>query len=200
VDTSLFSEANAVLPAPTFIAVGRFVDKKAPQLTLLSFQRVLDECREARLIMVGSGELLEACKQMANALGISSSVKFPGVCSPSEIAGMLRSATAFVQHSIRTSYGDSESLGVVFLEAGASGLPVVATKHDGIPEVVIDGETGFLVREGDIEEMAQCMIKLAKDPALAAQLGKAARERICTKFSMEKSINNLWRIIANVIQ
>jgi glycosyltransferase involved in cell wall biosynthesis len=200
VDMSLFSDANPESSSPVFVSVGRFVDKKAPHLTLLSFKSVLEQCSDARLIMVGDGELLEACKLMAKALEITSSVQFLGVCSPSEIAVILRSARALVQHSISTSYGDSESLGVVFLEAGASGLPVIATRHDGIPEVVIDGETGFLVREGDIKAMAKHMIALAKDPILAAQLGKAARERMHTEFYMEKSINNLWNIIEKVIQ
>jgi glycosyltransferase involved in cell wall biosynthesis len=195
VDISLFGGAKPASAPPTLVAVGRFVDKKAPHLTLLSFKKVLEHCRDAQLIMVGDGELSEACKQIANALGISSSVQFKGVCSPAEIASILRNARAFVQHSIRASYGDSESLGVVFLEAGASGLPVIATWHDGIPEVVIDGKTGFLVEEGNIEEMAERMIRLVKDPDLAAQFGKAAMERISTEFYMEKSITNLWRIL-----
>lgn len=200
VDTSLFCGADPSSSPPTFVSIGRFVDKKAPHLTLLSFKSVWEQCKEARLIMVGEGELLEACKQMANALGISSSVQFLGIRSPSEIAIILRNARAFVQHSIRTSYGDSESLGVVFLEAGASGVPVIATRHDGIPEVVIDEETGFLVNEGDIHRMAECMIRLVKEPGLAVLLGKAARERMCSEFYMEKSISNLWSIIEGVIQ
>ena len=200
VDTSLFMSADTVPVQPTFVSVGRFVDKKAPHLTLLSFKQALEQHANARLVMVGDGELLEACKQMAKALGISSSVQFLGVCNPSEIAVLLRSATAFVQHSIRTSYGDSESLGVVFLEAGASGLPVIATRHDGIPEVVLDGETGFLVEEGNIDEMAERMIRLIRNPDLAVKLGKAARERIFEQFNMEKSINNLWNIISRTIE
>lgn len=199
VNISLFSGADPTTAPPTFVAVGRFVDKKAPHLTLLSFKSVLEKCREARLVMIGEGELLEACKLMAKALGISTSVEFLGNRAPSEIAPRLRNARAFVQHSLTTSYGDSESLGVVFLEAGASGLPVIATRHDGIPEVVLDGKTGLLVDEGDINRMAECMIRLAEDPILAGQLGKAARDRIGSEFNMERSIANLWSIIDAVI-
>ena len=139
-------------------------------------------------------------QQMAAALGISASVRFLGVRAPLEVADMLRNARALVQHSMSTSYGDSESLGVVFLEAGASGLPVIATRHDGIPEVVIDQETGLLVDEGDVAGMAERMTRLIEDPILAGRLGQAARERICAEFGMEKSICNLWHIIENVIQ
>lgn len=200
VDAAVFSGGNPGASPPTLVSVGRFVDKKAPHLTLLSFRRALEECRDAELCMVGDGELLEACKQIAGALGISHAVRFLGVRRPSEVATILRSARAFVQHSVRTSYGDSESLGVVFLEAGASGVPVIATRHDGIPEVVIDGETGLLVDEGDIEAMAGCMIRVLRDPHLAARLGSAARTHITTTFALEDSINNLWGAIEAAIQ
>lgn len=200
VDTATFCGADPSSAPPTFVSIGRFVDKKAPHLTLLSFRSAWEQCRDARLMMVGDGELLEACTQMVNALGLSSSVQFLGVRSSSEIATILRGARAFVQHSVRTSYGDSESLGVVFLEAGASGLPVIATHHDGIPEVVLDGETGFLVEEGDIDRMAECMVRLARDPGLAGRLGTAARQRICAEFTIERSISNLWGNIQRVIE
>jgi glycosyltransferase involved in cell wall biosynthesis len=105
-----------------------------------------------------------------------------------------------VQHSVRTSYGDSEGTPVAILEAGATGIPVVATRHAGIKDVVIEDKTGFLVDEGDIEGMAGCMLRLAKEPPLASGMGRAARERICREFSMEQSIRNLLKIIETAIQ
>ena len=86
------------------------------------------------------------------------------------------------------------------LKAGAAGLPVVATRHGGIADVVVDGETGFLVDEGDIDGMADRMLELAQDPELAAYMGRRARERICAEFSIEKSIGRLWEIIKSAIQ
>jgi glycosyltransferase involved in cell wall biosynthesis len=111
----------------------------------------------------------------------------------------MRQARAFVQHSVQTSYGDSEGTPVGILEGGAAGLPVVATRHAGIQDVIIDGETGLLVDEGDVDSMAESMIRLGENPVLAAELGKAARKRICAEFSMEKSIDNLWGIIETTI-
>lgn len=200
VDTSMFSSTNSALSSPIFITVSRFVDVKGPHLSLLAFKKVVEHCKEARLIMVGDGPLLESSKQIVRALKISSSVQFLGVQKPSEVSALMRTSRALIQHSIRTSDGQCEAQGVVFLEAGASGLPVVATKSGGIPEVVLNGKTGFLVDEGDIDKMAECMLRLAEDPTLASQLGKAARERICAKFSMEKSISGLWQIIETAIQ
>jgi colanic acid/amylovoran biosynthesis glycosyltransferase len=195
VDTSLFSEAHPASAAPFFVAAGRFVDKKAPHLTLVAFRKVVQSCSKARLMMIGDGPLLEACKQLARALGIAGQVQFPGPRSHWDVATTMRRARAFVQHSLRTTYGDSEGTPVAVLEAGASGLPVIATRHAGITDIVLDGKTGFLGDEGDIEGMAKSMIQLANNPTLAEQLGQAARARVCAEFSMEKSIHGLWQII-----
>lgn len=200
VDTYFFHRENSLTAQLLFVAVGRFVDKKAPHLTLLAFKKVSERCPEARLIMIGDGPLLEVCKQMAKALRIVSSVEFLMVRTPNEIAEILRKARAFVQHSLRTSYGDSEGIPVAILEASASGVPVVATRHSGIPEAVINGETGFLVEEGDIDAMAERMLLLLRDPNLAERMGRAARERIIKHFSIEKSIDNLRDIIQKSIR
>ena len=151
-------------------------------------------------MMIGDGRLLEACKQTARMLEIEANVDFLGPRSHSEVAAAMRSARAFVQHSIRAYDGNSEGTPNVVMEAGATGLPVVATRHGGILDVVIDGETGLLVDEGDFDGMAECMVRLAEDPSLAARLGKAARERICAEFSQEQSINKLWCIIESAVE
>jgi len=199
VDTSLFHNANPAHVAPIFLAVGRFVDKKAPYLTLLSFAKVKKKIPQARLKIIGDGPLLETCRQLAHALDIAG-IELPGPQTHAQVARTMQQARAFVQHSIKPSYGDSEGTPVAVLEAGAAGLPVVATRHGGIKDVVIHGQTGFLVDEGDVDGMVEYMIRLAEDPALAAQLGHTARQRICSHFSMEKSISGLWKIVLAVIQ
>ena len=199
-DTSLFWGADPRHAPPVFVSASRFVDKKAPHLTILAFQRVHRECPEAQLIMLGNGPLQESCQQVARSLKIEKAVKFQGVRPDiTEVATAMRRGRAFVQHSMRTSYGDSEGTPVAVIEASASGLPVVATRHGGIKEVVIHGKTGFLVEEGDVEGMAEFMIRLARDPELAARLGRAARDHISAEFSIERSIDNLWGIIEEAI-
>jgi len=195
VETSLFQGAEPASAPPTFVVVGRFVDKKAPHLSLLAFKQVLDAHPEASLTMIGDGPLLEACKQIAAGLGLGNAVAFPGPLPHADVATAMRRARALVQHSVRTSSGDSEGTPVAVLEAQAAGLPVVATRHGGIVDVVLENETGLLVDEGDVRGMAEEMLRLAREPEMAARLGKAARARICAEFSMEKSIATLWRII-----
>lgn len=194
-DTALFQMTDAAANPPTFVAVGRFVDKKAPYLTLLAFWQVLQKVPTARMVMVGDGPLWETCRRLSQALGIHAVVAFPGRLPHSELAELLRKGRAFVQHSVRAFSGDSEGTPVAVLEAGASGLPVVATRHAGIQDVVVHEQTGLLVDEGDVEGMAQAMLRLAMDASLAGRLGRAARVRVERYFQLDDTIARLWGVI-----
>jgi len=199
VEPSIFNGADPLHSGPTFVAVGRFVDKKAPHLTLLAFKKTLQNVPDARLLMIGDGPLLEACHQITRSLSLSNSVELMGRRSHSDVATIMQNARAFVQHSIRTLDGDSEGTPVAVLEAAASGLPVIATRHAGIKEAVIHEETGLLVDEGDINGMTEHMTLLATNAQLAADLGRAGREWVTREYSMAKSIARLWSIIEATI-
>jgi colanic acid/amylovoran biosynthesis glycosyltransferase len=195
VDTDRFVGADPAAAPPIFLAVGRFVEKKAPHLTVLAFKQVHDACPQARLQMIGDGPLLGLCQQLATVLHLEGRVSFPGVRSRLEVALTMRAARAFVQHSVRSSDGNIEGTPVSVLEAAASGLPVISTLHGGIKDAVIDGQTGFLVNEGDIDAMARRMIELARTPSLAAALGRRGREHIVANYSLSKRIAALAEII-----
>ena len=199
VDANRFDGSKPAENPPVFLAAGRFVEKKAPHLTLLAFSRVLRDAPTARLQMVGGGPLLDACRQLADALEISSAVEFLGFRPHHELGVLMRGARAFVQHSVTAPSGDAEGTPVAILEAGVSGLPVIATRHGGIPDVVIEGVTGFLVDEGDIGEMAERMRRLALDPALAGVLGAQARKHVSDNFELADSLERLWRVLAHTL-
>ncbi len=200
VDTSYFAGATPDRSPPTFLAVGRFVDKKAPYLTILAFRKVLESCPQARLIMAGGGPLWNTCRQLTCTLDMEDQVSFLGFQPPVEIANLMQAVRAFVQHSIKTAEGDSEGTPVALLEASASGLPVVSTRHAGIKDAVVHGETGFLTNEGDIDTMTSYMLELAAKPDLAAELGRQGRKHMRAHFSMDASIDRLWKIIDSTIQ
>ena len=200
IDLTQFRGAQPANNDPRFLTVGRFVDKKAPHLTILAFREVAAETEQAQLIMIGDGPLMEACQQLVRALQLESRVRFAGVCTHDEVALQMRQSRAFVQHSLRPSYGDSEGTPVAILEASASGLPVIATRHAGIMDVIIEGETGLLVDETDVQEMAAHMKALAYDSDLAERLGAAGRRRIRQHYKMEHSIGRLWEIIKSTIK
>ena len=197
IDCSAFGGAEPGKAPPVFIAVGRFVEKKAPEVTLKAFSQVQRKVPRAELRMIGDGPLLEKCKALASSLGIANAVTFLGAQQLAVVQAEMRNARCFIQHSVEAASGDCEGTPLGILEAGASGLPVVATRHAGIPEVVIEGETGFLVNEHDIEGMAAHMLQLLEEPMLAARMGQAARAHISTNFSQQQSLEKLWAIVNN---
>jgi colanic acid/amylovoran biosynthesis glycosyltransferase len=195
VDVLRFDSTDSGSNPPHFLAMGRFVEKKAHFLTILAFERALRQCPDIRLSLAGDGPLVDSCKQLVRALRLEEVVEFLGVVSHDRVPKMMRRFRGFVQHSVTAPSGDSEGNPVAVMEAGASGLPVVSTKHAGIPDTVAHGETGLLSEEMDIDSMANHMALLARDPSLASMLGKNARERIKTFFSMEGSIQGLYSIL-----
>ncbi|MFZ4771897.1 MAG: glycosyltransferase [Ferruginibacter sp.] len=182
-----------------FVAVGRFVEKKAPQQTIRAFKILLDVFPEANLIMVGDGALLDECKLLASQLGIQDSITFKGALQPEGIQQIFEQSIAFVQHSVRAINGDSEGTPVAILEAQAAGLPVVSTWHAGIPDIVIHNETGLLVKENDVADMASQMIRLLTEAGLASRMGAKGRERIKEHYTMEMSLAGLSAIIHDSI-
>jgi glycosyltransferase involved in cell wall biosynthesis len=194
VDCSLFSPRPQASRAPVFLAVGRFVAKKAPQRTLEAFARVSRECPDARLRMVGYGPLSGHCRTAVRRLGIQEKVAFPGRRDHEAVCEELQGALGFVQHSVVARSGDSEGTPVSILEAAAAGLPVVATRHGGIPECVLDGHSGLLVEEGDVEGMAHAMIRLIREPGLAEAMGRRGREHVRTHYSMDEYATRLQSI------
>lgn len=200
VDLQQFRLSDPAVAPPTFLSIARFLNVKAPHLIILAFSKVLEQHPDAKLKMLGRGNLLESCKQVTRALKISESVEFLGEQPQNVVAQTLHEVRAVVQHSVHTSDGEIEALGLAIVEAGASGIPVIATHSGGVSEIVLHNETGFLVEEFDVDNMARFMLQLAQDPNLAKRLGQAGRERIEQLFTREKSIEELWQIIKLSIQ
>lgn len=188
-------EADPASNPPHFVSVGRFTDKKAPHLTLLAFEQVLAECPDASLAMIGDGPLLGACRSLVEARGLQHAVQLTGVLPPEEISRRMQRARGFLQHSITACDGDSEGTPVAVQEASLAGLPVVATRHGGISEVIEHERTGLLVEEKDVKGFAAAIARLAANPALATRLGTAGRQRAEREFTQERAIGKLWAVL-----
>lgn len=180
---------------PVILFVGRFTDIKANHLLIMAFRQALEKTPNARLVMIGEGELLETCKSLAAAWGIADRVDFPGSIPHQEVVKHFAHACCFAQHSVTPSYGDAEGTPNTILEAGAAALPVISTRHAGIPDVVIDGETGLLVDERDVDGMARCMVELLQDPERCRRMGQAARQHIQNNFNADQHIARLQAAI-----
>ena len=195
VDVEKFKLAPVLASPIQAISVGRFVEKKAPYLTILAFKKVLDRLPDAKLVMVGTGPLHDICRKLLKALHIDHAVELKGVLDHTTVAGLMQESRVFVQHSLMPASGDSEGTPNTLLEAGASGLPVVSTRHAGIPDVVIHGTTGFLVDEEDIDAMSDYICQLLMDPLVASEMGRKARKHISENFNLDISIRKLSDII-----
>ena len=202
-NASLFQGSAPATAPPVLLAVGRFVAKKGPLETLRAFGLL---CRnpvlaasKPQLWMVGDGPLLASARSLVIELGLQERVRFLGVCSQVRVSELMRQVRGFVQHSMVAPDGDSEGSPVAVMEAQLSGLPVVATRHAGIPEVVMENQTGLLVDEGDESAMAQAMSLLLLDPDLASRLGDGGRRRIKERFTIEHHLRQVEQLLRQVI-
>lgn len=199
VNGSMFEGASPKDAPPNFIGVGRFVEKKAPHVTIKAFAKVAGEVADAKLTLAGDGPLRDSCIQLAKDLGIEDRVEFPGPLSHAEVAKLMRSARAYVQHSVTAESGDMEGTPNSILEASASGLPVVSTNHAGIPDAVVHEVTGLLCDEMDIEAMERNLMEMAINPEKAAQMGIAGQNRMTTEYDIDTRLANLSAIINQAV-
>jgi colanic acid/amylovoran biosynthesis glycosyltransferase len=199
IDTNEFPLLDISHSAKDFLFVGRFVEKKSPLSLVKAFKIVTEKYPDAHLWMVGTGPLFEDTKKLISQLALDNEITLTGVLKSAEIRELMKRMRAFVQHSVTATNGDKEGTPVTVLEASSSGLPVVSTRHSGIKEAVIDGNTGYLTDEYDIEGTAQNMIKLAASPQLAAKLGSAARAHMISDYDIKLRIALLDRVIQDSI-
>ncbi|MBL0043453.1 MAG: glycosyltransferase [Flavobacteriales bacterium] len=197
IEVDRFHPADVARTPKRFLTVGRFVDKKAPHLSLLAFHQAWQRDPELRLTMAGEGPLWESTKQLALAQGLGDAVEFPGVITSDQVAERMRQVRGFVQHSVITADNDHEGTPLSILEAMASGLPIISTLHAGIPDVVEHGVNGLLCAERDIQAMATHMNQLADDADLAHRLGLAGRARVEQHHRLEQSLEALSTILRN---
>jgi colanic acid/amylovoran biosynthesis glycosyltransferase len=164
--------ARAPESAKRFLAIGRFTAKKGPIFLLEAFRIAAAEDSDLTLDYIGHGEMWLAVRQFVAATGLSGRVRLLGTPSYSVRDEYLRTCGIFVQHSITDpDTGDEEGLPVAIQEAMAQAMPVISTRHSGIPEAVDEGATGLLVDEGDVRGMAEAMLRLASDAEACRNLG-----------------------------
>ncbi len=189
----LFFNINPDYQSNQILAIGRFVEKKAPHLTLLAFQKARESCPKLQLKFIGDGDLLTVCQDLCMSLEIKD-VGFAGVLSPEEIAEEMSKSFCFIQHTKQAANGDKEGTPVAILEAIAAGLPVVSTLHAGIPELVMNGINGFLVDENDVYGMSDRLVQFAKNRAKSEEFGKRGKEFISKNYNptvYQESLNEL---------
>lgn len=169
--------------------VGRLVEKKSPIDLVKAFKKAVDNAPlgiRLHLRIIGDGPLREETLCKIKEFGLGEYISYMGPVPHEKVMNILQDSHIYTQHCKTASDGDQEGQGVSFVEASAIGLPIVTTRHNGIPDVVINGRTGFLVAEGDTDGMAQKILFLARNPKLWTQFGMEGRARMESEFDLFK--------------
>ncbi|SDN70101.1 glycosyltransferase family 4 protein [Actinacidiphila guanduensis] len=161
---------------PVVVCVSRLVKRKGQDTLILALPRVLREFPDAVLLIVGGGPYRQELQNLAERTGVSQAVHFTGPVPWSELPAHYGAGDVFAM-PCRTRRGglDVEGLGIVYLEASATGLPVVAGDSGGAPDAVLDGETGWVVPGGDPAAAADRILGLLRDPGLRTAMGERGR-------------------------
>lgn len=170
---------------PWILHVARLVEVKGTEYLIRAFARVARAVPDAELIIIGDGPLRRRLRALARSLGVDGRVRFLGAQPHAGVLEWLHRAAMLVLPSVRTRTGRMEGLGMVLLEAAAAGVPVIGTRHGGIPEVVRDGETGYLVPERDIDALAGRIEELLRDRDGQRRMGRQARALVEARFDIQ---------------
>ncbi|TLU71741.1 glycosyltransferase [Lichenicoccus roseus] len=184
VDCRAFPLRDPAEATPVILHVARLVEMKGTRYLIEAFAGLAARHPELRLVIVGDGPLRPALTAMSVRLGLADRISFLGARPHAEIAGWMRRAMMLVLPSINTGTGRVEGLGMVLLEAAATGVPVVATDVGGIPEGAEDGVTGILTPERDPAALFRAMLALAGDAAMRARMGQAGRNLVERRFDI----------------
>ena len=176
------------------LAIGlaaRFAPQKALDVLVEAAVPVLERHPDARLVLAGSGPLLEFVRTRARASSVRDRILFPGL--ETDMPGLLSALDIYASAAI------AEGLGLGTIEAMAAGLPVVSTTAGGTPEVVEDAVTGLLVPPGKAAQLTEALLRLAKDPALRRRMGEAGRARALERFTEERMLEGTAEVYREVL-
>jgi glycosyltransferase involved in cell wall biosynthesis len=196
VDRKRFAPPVGLRECKRVLFVGRLVEKKGCASLINAMQIVQSRCREAELVVIGDGPLRLSLETLASRKGIF--CRFLGSQPAGVVRHWLSRARVFSVPSVTARNGDSEGLGMVFAEAQAMGVPVASFLHGGIPEVVLNGETGLLAPEGDYKVLAEHLLRYLEDESFWRECSKRGPEWIEQRFDLYKQTRELEAIYNEV--
>jgi glycosyltransferase involved in cell wall biosynthesis len=176
---------------PVILHVARLVEVKGTRHLLRAFATVAQRYDGVQLLIIGDGPLRRPLQALAAAAGIQDRVEFLGALRHADVLARMRKAAMLVLPGIRTATGREEGLGMVLLEAAATGVPVIGSRVGGIPECILEGRTGFLVPERDSGALAERMGELLEDPVRRRRMGTEGRALVERRFDIHRQTEAL---------
>ncbi len=186
--------------ASRILSIARFVEKKGIEYGLRAFAKVNRKNPGVTYKIVGEGPLKNKLKLLVDRLGIKEKVNFLGPRNQNEIIEIIKKSDIFLAPSVTARNGDQEGTPVVLMEAMASGIPVVSTLHGGIPELVQNEVSGFLVDERNAEALADKIDILLQNPKLRRNFGENGRKNVLEKFNSNKLNDDLVNIYQGLLR
>lgn len=183
-----FGRADFSSDPSLIVAIGRLITKKGFANLIRACGLLVERGRSFRCEIFGEGPLENQLRAQIDELGLQKRTQLPGPKPQHELRARLAGASVFVLPSVPEPEGGMDNLPTVIMEAMATGLPVVSTRIGGIPEMVIENETGFLVQPDNVVALAGAIEKVINDRSLAQKLGQAGYERAQKLFSIDKNV------------
>ena len=183
----------------TILHVARLTEQKGTKYLIDAFSLIHKKDKNIRLVIIGAGPLEENLKEQVNNLKLIKQITFLGVKPHKEVLSHMQKADVFCLPGVTSGSGNAEGLGMVFLEAAVYEVPVVATFHGGIPEVVLNEKTGYLVPEKDVGELGKKLLLLLENESLRRKMGLAARRMVEEKFDIKTQTKKLEVLYKTVL-
>lgn len=183
------------------VSVGRLVHKKGIEYGIRAVAAALAKRSDLKVqyTIIGGGDDMPRLLQLVQDLGVSEQVLMLGPQPHARVTTAMAESNAMLTPSVTGPDGDMEGIPTVTMEAMASGLPVVSTFHSGIPEAVVDGYTGLLSPEKDVEGMAENIIRLYDHPELASRLGRQGRAHVLHEFNIAKQNQKVLALYQRIV-
>ncbi|MFJ7248609.1 glycosyltransferase family 4 protein [Kitasatospora sp. NPDC098652] len=183
---------------PVVVCVSRLVPRKGQDTLIEAMPLILRDVPDAVLLIVGGGPYRAELEKLADATGVRDSVRFTGSVPWAELPAHYGAGDVFAM-PCRTRRGglDVEGLGIVYLEASATGLPVVAGDSGGAPDAVLEGETGYVVPGGSAEASAERIVRLLRDEELRRRMGEAGRRWVERSWRWDLLAGRLTSLLAS---
>lgn len=194
IELDRFQLADHAVVEPRIISVGRLIEKKGFADLIAACRLMRERGITFRCEIIGEGPLESALQEQISDFGLTNNVQLTGPLPQTEVARRLARSLVFALPCVAEAGGGMDNLPTVVMEAMAAALPVVSTPLGGVPEMVRDGETGFLVPEGNPVALAEALARLLNDRDLAHSLGKSGRERAAALFSIEQNVRALRQL------
>lgn len=181
------------------LTIARFVEKKGIEYGIRAVAWVLKKQPNIEYKIAGDGPLRSHLEHLIEELGVRSNVKLLGWQSQDEIRRLMQESDIIIAPSVASTEGDQEGIPVTLMEALATGLPVIATKHSGIPELVQEGKSGFLVPERDVDALIEKLEYLIEHSEIWQEMGSAGRRYVEENYDIRKLNDRLVEIYQKLI-